>query len=86
MEKVLSLNYERYKPACSRPVGTGAFFDFVAAVARQQTRGTKSSLWKLGRAKAAQARVVHVDESETRWYGEGGNTQTHVARRAYKRL
>jgi len=62
-------------------MGMGPFFDFAAAVARRQKLGAKSSLWR-----SAPAPVVHVDESESRWYGEGGNTQTHVARRAYKRL
>jgi hypothetical protein len=85
VEKVFHLNYERYKPACSRPLGMGPFFDFAAAVARRQKPAPKSSLWRFGR-KAAPALVVHVDESEGRWYGEGGNTQTHVSRRAYKRL
>ncbi len=79
MEMGFRLNYERYKRALSRPLGTGPFFDFVAAVARRQALRPKLSM-------AAPAPVVHVDESEDRWYGEGGNTQTHVARRAYKRL
>jgi len=57
----------------------GPFFDFAAAVARRQELAPKSS-------KAAPAPVLHIDESEGRWYGEGGNTQTHVSRRAYKRL
>ncbi len=63
----------------------GPFFDFAAAVARRQKLAPKSSLLTFGR-KAASAPLVHVDESEGRWYGEGGNTQTHVSRRAYKRL
>ena len=84
MEKLFSLNFERYKP-CSRPLRMGPFFDFAAAVARRQKLGARSSLWRFGH-KAARALVVNVDESEARWYGEGGNTQTHVARRAYKRL
>ena len=80
MEKLFSLNFERYKP-CSRPLRMGPFFDFAAAVARRQELAPKSSLWR-----PAPAPVAHVDESESRWYGEGGNTQMHVARRAYKRL
>lgn len=85
MEKVFRLNYERYKPAGSRPIGMGPFFDFAAAVARRQKLALKSSLWRLGRGSAP-ALVAHVDESEGRWFGEGGNTQTHVSRRAYKLL
>ena len=79
------MNYERYKLACPRPMGMGPFFDFAAAVARRQRPAPKSSLGRFGH-KAAPALVVHVDDSEGRWYGEGGNTQTHVARRAYKLL
>ncbi|TAK84765.1 MAG: hypothetical protein EPO20_13045 [Betaproteobacteria bacterium] len=46
------------------------------------------TLQKLGLkfSKAAPARVAHLDESEGRWFGEGGNTQTRTARPAYRRL
>ena len=73
MEKVFRLSYERYKRSSSRPSGMGPFFDFAAAVARRQRRRPKSS-------QAAPAPVAHADDSESRWDGEGGNTQTRVAR------
>jgi hypothetical protein len=79
MEKPFFLSYERYKPAYSRPLGKGPFFDFAAAAGWRLKLGPKLP-------RAAPAAAAHRDESEDRWFGEGGNTQTHVSRRAYKRL
>jgi len=65
-----------------RPSGTGAFHDFAVVVARLQEPKPKSSRGRYGTYSAP--RLSPAEEAEGRWYDEGGNTQTRVARRALR--
>jgi hypothetical protein len=60
----------------------GAFHDFAVVVARLQEPKPKSSRGRYGAYPAP--RLPHTGEAEDRWDDEGGNTQTHVARRALR--
>jgi len=62
----------------------GALHDFALVVARLQQPKVKSSLGTLrGRYGGNSApQLPHAEPAEDRWYGEGGNTQTRLARRA----
>jgi hypothetical protein len=59
----------------------GALHDFAVVVARLQEPKPKSSR---GRYGANPAGLRHAEQAEDRWYDEGGNTQTRVARRALR--
>ena len=75
------LHYERWKPLRPRPSGMGAFHDFALAAGRL----LKAREHRLtGRAFGAgrPLPLTDADEAVERWYGEGGNTQTRIARRA----
>ena len=63
-----------------RPSGMGAFHDFAAVVARIHEPRAKSSRGRYAGRPAPQLR--RAGETEDRWYDEGGNTQTRIARRA----
>lgn len=78
----LHLHHGRYEALRPRPFGMGAFHDFAAVVARLQEPGLKSSRGRYAGKPAPQLR--RVEEADGRWYDEGGNTQTRVARRALK--
>lgn len=73
-------HYERWKALRPRPFGMGAFHDFVLAAARVRAQEHRAS----GRAFGAGLRLPLgvAEQAMDRWYGEGGNTQTLVARRA----
>jgi hypothetical protein len=58
----------------------GALHDFAVLVARLQEPKPKSSRGRYGSRPTPQLR--HAAQAEDRWYDEGGNTQTRVARRA----
>lgn len=75
----LRLHYERWKALRPRPFGMGAFHDFVLA-ARLKTHEHRPS----GRAFGPPRRLPTgpAQQAIDRWYGEGGNTQTRIARRA----
>jgi hypothetical protein len=75
----VSLPYARWAAIRCRPGGMGAFHDFAASVARARTEQQRSS-----RASAQAPRAAPPSDAERaveRWDGEGGNTQTRVARR-----
>ena len=76
-------HYERWKALRPRPFGMGAFHDFVLAAARLQAQEHRSS----GRAFGPVRRLplAWSEQAVDRWYGEGGNTQTRIARRARTR-
>ena len=69
------MEYARYKPKRPRPFGMGAFFDYGLAVARRVA--PRSS-----RVKKSPAAPPPQQSAEERWDGEGGNSQTRIARRA----
>ena len=58
----------------------GAFHDFAVAAAR----GKAQQRWFTGRGFGAArwAPGADAEHAVERWYGEGGNTQTRIARRA----
>lgn len=58
----------------------GAFHDFAVHAARLQQPKPKSSRGRYGGRLAPQR--LPAGEAEDRWYDEGGNTQTRIARRA----
>ena len=60
------MDYGRGKPLRPRPWGTGAFHDFALAA---------------GRRRALQPPSTEAEQALDRWYSEGGNTQTSIARR-----
>jgi len=60
----------------------GAFHDFAVVVARLEEPKPKFSRGRYGTSPAPQ--LSHAEEAEDRWYDEGGNTQTRVARRALR--
>ena len=70
------------KDFLSRPFGMGAFHDFAAVVARLREPQPKSSRGRYAGRPTPQ--LLRAGEAEGRWYDEGGNTQTRVARRALK--
>jgi hypothetical protein len=76
----LRLHYERWKALRQRPFGMGAFYDFALAAARLKTQEQRPS----GRAFGPPRRLplAAAEQAIDRWYGEGGNTQTRIARRA----
>jgi hypothetical protein len=59
-----------------RQFGTGALQDFAVAAARRQ----KATRWR--GADGPAPRRLPAEVADDRWYGEGGNTQTRIARRA----
>jgi hypothetical protein len=76
------MEYERYKPKSRRPFGMGPFFDFGLAM-------TKHVDARVARAIARRKMSLPVPPvppvqqgGEERWDGEGGNSQTRIARRA----
>ena len=73
------VEYERYKPRSPRPVGMGAFFDFVLAM----TRHLADRAARAGARRKKSPAVPPVQQgAEERWDAEGGNGQTRIARRA----
>ena len=52
--------------------------DFAAAAGRRQERKP----WRVAGGPERAPRPLPAETAEDRWYGEGGNTQTHTARRA----
>jgi len=79
------MEYERYKPKSSRPAGMGAFFDYGMAMAKlyaPKIQSGRASPMPKGRPPALQPEQA----AEQRWDGEGGNSQTRIARRAERYL
>lgn len=73
------MEYERYKPSSPRPFGMGAFFDFGQAMTRHfAARSSRATTWRKKGLVAPPAPPI----AEERWDGEGGNSQTRIARRA----
>jgi hypothetical protein len=56
--------------------------DFAVAAARMHEATPKSSRGRYGAGLAPA--VLRAEAAGDRWYDEGGNIQTRVARRAYK--
>ena len=79
------MEYERYKPKYSRPAGMGAFFDYGMAMAKLYAPKIQS-----GRASPRPKGLPPAQQpeqaAEQRWDGEGGNSQTRIARRAERYL
>ena len=73
----LRFHYERWTALRPRAPGMGAFHDFAVEAARQQAQEHRSSRRGFG----AQRRPPDAEQAVERWYDEGGNTQTRVARR-----
>jgi hypothetical protein len=78
----LRFHYERWKALRPRAPGMGAFHDFAIAVARQKAKEHRSSCRDLGAERRPPAR--DAEQAMDRWYEEGGNTQTRVARRGHR--
>ena len=75
----LRLHYERWKALRPRAPGMGAFHDFAVAAARAKVQEHRSTRRGFGAVRLAPAPDAEL--AVERWYGEGGNTQTRVARR-----
>jgi len=75
----LRLHYERWKALRPRAPGMGAFHDFAVEAARQQAQEHRSS--RRGFGAEHRSPVPDAEQAVERWYDEGGNTQTRVARR-----
>ena len=79
MAHELRLSYERWKALRPRARGMGAFHDFAVAAAREKVQRQRSLRRGFGALRLAPA--PDAERAVERWYGEGGNTQTRVARR-----
>jgi hypothetical protein len=79
----LRLHYERWKALRPRAPGMGAFHDFALAAARQQVQENRATHRGFGVERAVA--VPDAEQAVERWYDEGGNTQTRVARRGGER-
>ena len=75
----LRLHYERWKALRPRAPGMGAFHDFALAAARQQAHEQRATHRGFGAERAVP--MPDGERAVERWYEEGGNTQTRVARR-----
>ena len=78
MPHEVSLHYARWTAIRRRAGGMGAFHDYAADVARSSAQKRRSSR---GSAQAKRAAPSDAERAAERWDGEGGNTQTRVARR-----
>jgi len=76
----LRVHYERWNGLRPRPSGMGAFHDFAVVVARVKAHEHRSSCRGFGAARAVP--IADAEQAVERWYDEGGNTQTRIARRA----
>jgi hypothetical protein len=78
----LRLHYERWQALRPRAPGMGAFHDFAVAAARQKAKEQRSS----GRGVGVERRppAPEAEHAMNRWYDEGGNTQTRIARRGQR--
>jgi hypothetical protein len=61
----------------------GAFYDFAATVARQQAQEHRATRRGFGVERVVP--IKDAAQAMARWYDEGGNTQTRVARRGGER-
>ena len=75
----LRFHYERWTALRPRAPGMGAFHDFAVEAARQQAHEHRSS--RRGFGAEHRSPVPDAEQAVERWYDEGGNTQTRVARR-----
>ena len=78
----LRLHYERWQALRPRAPGMGAFHDFAVAAARHQAQEHRASRRGLGDERRVPIR--DAERAVQRWYDEGGNTQTRVARRGQR--
>lgn len=73
------MEYQRYKPKRQRPFGMGPFFDYGLAMTKHfAAQSSRASAWRKKHPAAPPAQPG----AEERWDGEGGNSQTRIARRA----
>ena len=75
------MEYDRFKSSQQRPFGSGAFFDFASAVTRLHAQNLEALRARMG-SKQPRAVPQREPDPEQRWDGEGGNSQTRIARRA----
>ena len=73
------MEYPRYKRKYERPFGRGAFSDYALAMARHLE---SQSIRARGARKKSLEAPQRQQSGEERWDGEGGNSQTRIARRA----
>ena len=73
------MEYQRYKRKYERPFGRGAFFDYALAMERHLA--SPAIRTRTGQKKNLEAPPPQ-QSGEDRWDGEGGNSQTRIARRA----
>jgi hypothetical protein len=74
------LHYERWNALRPRPSGMGAFHDFALAAGRLKAQEHRSTRRAFGAGRRLP--LAAAEHAVDRWYGEGGNTQTRIARRA----
>ena len=75
------MDYDSSTTSPYRPSGAGACFDYALAVTRLHAKDLEAS-----RARMALKKPRSLPQSEPspeqRWDGEGGNSETRIARRA----
>jgi hypothetical protein len=75
------MEYDRFKSSQQRPLGSGAFFDYASAVTRLHAQNLEALRARMG-LKKPRSLPQNEPGAEQRWDGEGGNSQTRIARRA----
>jgi len=75
------MEYGRSKSSQHRPFGSGAFFDYALAVTQRHAKNLEALRARMG-LKQPRSLPQREPDPEQRWDGEGGNSQTRIARRA----
>ena len=75
------MDYDSSTTSPYRPSGAGACFDYALAVTRLHAKDLEASRARMD-LKKPRSLPQREPGAEERWDGEGGNSETRIARRA----
>ena len=75
------MDYDSSTTSPYRPSGAGACFDYALAVTRLHAKDLEASRARMD-LKKPRSLPQREPSAEQRWDGEGGNSETRIARRA----
>ena len=75
------MDYDSSTTSPYRPSGGGACFDYALAVTRLHAKDLEASRSRMD-IKEPRSLPQREPSAEERWAGEGGNSETRIARRA----
>ena len=75
------MDYDSSTTSPYRPSGAGACFDYALAVTRLHAKDLEASRARMD-LKKPRSLPQREPSAEERWDGEGGNSETRIARRA----